>query len=164
MSTETPHATLLALLDGHGARYRLIDHEPEGRTDVVSAIRGNALAQAAKCIILRVKTGKKTSRHLLVVVPGDRRVDLGAAKALVDGTYASFTDAAAAEALTGCASGTILPFSFHEDLELVVDPDLLGHEELYFNAARLEQSMVLNTEDYVAVAKPRIEKVAEPAA
>jgi hypothetical protein len=38
---------LIALLDGKGARYRLIDHAAEGRTEIVGGLRGNALAQAA---------------------------------------------------------------------------------------------------------------------
>jgi Ala-tRNA(Pro) deacylase len=31
---------LIALLDQHGASYRLIDHAPEGSTEAVSGIRG----------------------------------------------------------------------------------------------------------------------------
>jgi Ala-tRNA(Pro) deacylase len=33
--------------------------------------------------------------------------------------------------------------------------------ELYFNAARLDRSMALRTRDSVAVAKPRVERIAE---
>ena len=51
---------LIALLDQQGIPYRLIDHAPQGRTEQVSAMRGNALSQAAKCIILMVKLGKKS--------------------------------------------------------------------------------------------------------
>ena len=39
---------LVADLDASGARYRLIEHAPEGRTEVVSALRGHDLASAAK--------------------------------------------------------------------------------------------------------------------
>lgn len=52
---EDTYTRLIALLDQHGAQYRLIDHEPEGRTEIVSAMRGNTLSQAAKCIVLMVK-------------------------------------------------------------------------------------------------------------
>ena len=48
-----------------GARYRLIDHAPEGRTDLVSALRGHDVAQAAKCLIVIVKIGKKQTRYAL---------------------------------------------------------------------------------------------------
>ena len=56
-STDT-YTRLIALLDGHGAQYRLIDHPPEGRTELVSPMRGNALAQAAKCIVMMLKIGQ----------------------------------------------------------------------------------------------------------
>src|SRR5713101_3695893 len=65
------YAQLVAFLDQHGARYRLIDHVPEGRTDIVSPMRGNALSQAAKCLVLMVKLGKKVTTYVLAVVPGD---------------------------------------------------------------------------------------------
>jgi Ala-tRNA(Pro) deacylase len=62
---QDTYAQLIALLDQHQASYRLIDHAPEGQTDLVSAMRGNALAQAAKCIILMVKQGKKVTKYVL---------------------------------------------------------------------------------------------------
>ena len=147
---------LIALLDGANARYKVIDHAPEGRTEEVSALRGNSLGSAAKCIVVMVKIGKKVSRYFLVVVPGDARVDLQALKELAGGTYVSFASTDKAEALAGSVSGTILPFSFHEDLTLVVDPALLGHPELFFNAARLDRSLALDVQDYVRLADPTI--------
>lgn len=148
----------------HGAAYRTIDHEPQGATELVSALRGNALGQAAKCIVVMVKLGKKTTRYVLGVVPGDRRLDLRAVKALLGGTYVSFASRDIAEGLAGSVSGTVLPFSFDERLELVVDPTLLEHEEIYFNAARLDRSLALSAKDYVRIAQPRLEAISEVAA
>jgi Ala-tRNA(Pro) deacylase len=153
-------AHLVEFLDRNGARYRLIEHAPEGRTEIVSVMRGNPLSQAAKCIVIMVKIGRKVTRYILGVVPGDARVDLNAVKALFGGTYASFASQEIAERLGGCVSGTILPFAFDPDLELIVDPSLLEKDKLYFNAARLDRSIVLKTSDYVALAKPRLEKIA----
>jgi Ala-tRNA(Pro) deacylase len=65
---------LIALLDANKASYRLIDHLSEGQTDKVSALRGHPVEAAAKCIVLIVKIGRKTSRFVLAVVPGDARV------------------------------------------------------------------------------------------
>jgi Ala-tRNA(Pro) deacylase len=150
---------LVSLLDGAGARYRLIEHPPEGRTQVVSAYRGHPLACAAKCLVVMAKLGKRTSRYFLAVVPGDARVDLQALRLLAGGTYAAVASAHKAEALAGSASGTILPFSFHPDLHLVVDPGLLRHPEIFFNAARLDRSLALNTQDYRRIADPQIRPI-----
>ena len=155
------YTQLIERLDAHGARYRLIDHAPEGRTELVSPIRGNALRQAAKCIVMMVKIGKKVTKYVLGVVPGDARINLNAVKALLGGTYISFASSEIAERLAGSVAGTILPFSFHDDLELVVDPSLLENDEIYFNAARLDRSMALKTSDYIALTKPRLERIAD---
>jgi Ala-tRNA(Pro) deacylase len=152
---------LIALLDANKAAYRLIDHAPEGQTDKVSALRGNPVEAAAKCIVLIVKIGKKTSRFVLAVVPGHARVDTGRIKALFAGaTYAGFAATEVAERLAGSVAGTVLPFAFHPDLILIADPSITQLEELFFNAARLDRSMALRTSDYVALAKPRLERIA----
>lgn len=159
---ETYHR-LIALLDERGVAYRLIDHAPEGRTELVSAMRGNALAQAAKCIVLLVKVGKKVTRYILAVVPGDARVDLAAVKALLGATYVGFASPESAERLAGSVAGTILPFSFTPELELIADPSLLEQSDLYFNAARLDRSLALSARDYLAVAQPRVARIATAA-
>jgi Ala-tRNA(Pro) deacylase len=151
---------LMRLLDDAGARYRVIDHAPEGRTEAVSAYRGHPVASAAKCLIVMVKVGKRTSRYFLAVVPGDARVDLQALKTLAGGSYVAFVATDKAEGLAGSVSGTILPFSFHPELELVVDPGLLTHHEIYFNAARLDRSLALDTQDYLRLSTPRIHPIA----
>ena len=153
---------LIDLLDANKAQYRLIDHEPEGQTDKVSALRGHPVEAAAKCIVLIVKIGKRASKFILAVVPGNARVDTGRIKALFHGaTYAGFAATDVAERLAGSVAGTVLPFAFHPDLVLVADPGIQRCEELFFNAARLDRSMALRTSDYLALAKPRLEKIAQ---
>ncbi|WP_151481831.1 YbaK/EbsC family protein [Streptomyces albicerus] len=153
---------LITLLDTSTVPYRLIDHEPEGTTEKVSALRGHPTSEAAKCIVLRVKVDRKTTRHVLAVVPGDRRVDLDAVRTLYAARYAGFSDAATAERLARAVPGTVLPFSFDSDLELVADPDVVAQPRLYFNAARLDRSLVISGDDYARIAAPRVERIASP--
>src|SRR3989304_2722674 len=40
------HEQLRALLDREGASYRVIAHEPEGRTEMIAKIRGNRIEQS----------------------------------------------------------------------------------------------------------------------
>ena len=61
-------------------------------------------------------------------------------------------------------SGSILPFSFRPELQLIIDPGLLVHDELFFNAARLDRSVALDTGDYLTLAQPRIEPISGPLA
>jgi Ala-tRNA(Pro) deacylase len=151
---------LIALLDKEGATYRVIEHAPEGRTELVSKIRGNPLNEAAKCIILMLKIGKKITKFILAVVPGDARVDIESIKRKQHASFARFADASAAEELAGSVSGTILPFAFDPRLELMVDPEVAASKTMYFNAGRLDRSLALATEDYLRIAKPEIVKIA----
>lgn len=165
MSTE-PNDTyhqLIALLDTEGAAYRVIDHEAEGRTDLVSPMRGNALSAAAKCMVLLVKPNKRTTLYVLAVVPGDRRVDFAAVARLYAAAYVAIASRDVAEELARSVSGTILPFVLDDRLELVVDPALLEEPELYFNAARLDRSVAIATADYVRIARPRLATISATA-
>lgn len=162
MSAElSTYERLIQLLDEHGATYRIIDHEQEGQTDLVSRMRGNAVEQAAKCVVVMIKVDKKTRKHVLAVVPGNARVDLAELKSRYHGRYAGFADNDTAERLAGSVSGTILPVSFTEELELIVDPLLFEYDELFFNAARLDRSLALATEDYRRIARPTVHSIAQ---
>ncbi|MCA2216216.1 YbaK/EbsC family protein [Jidongwangia harbinensis] len=155
----TMYHRLLADLDAAGASYRLIEHPAEGRTDLVSALREHPVAHAAKCLIVMVKIGKKQTRYVLAVIPGDARLDLAAVKDLFGGSYVAFASAEKAEDLAGTVSGTVLPIGYHDGLDLVADPSLRDAPELYFNAARLDRSVAVRTEDWVALAHPRFARI-----
>ena len=120
-----------------------------------------AFDHAAKCLIVMVKVGKKTTRYVLAVVPGGSRVDLAQVKKVLGGTYAAFASLNVAEELAGSVVGTVLPFAFDERLELIVDPSLFAAPELFFNAGCLDRSVALRTEDYRRVAMPRVEHIAQ---
>jgi Ala-tRNA(Pro) deacylase len=164
VSGDDPYERLIGLLDDSGARYRRIDHAPEGRTELVSELRGNVLERAAKCLVLLARLDKRTKRFVLAVVPGDRQVDLGAVKDLLRATWVGFAPRDVAEELAGSVAGTVLPFAFHPDLELIADPVVLDGDELYFNAARLDRSLALQAGDWRRLARPRIAAIAGPPA
>ncbi|GKQ38555.1 YbaK/EbsC family protein [Streptomyces sp. A012304] len=162
-ATVDSRTRLLDLLVRGGAHYRLLSHAPQGRTDLASALRGHRLEQAAKSLVIRVALSRKRRRYVIAVVPSDRRVDLAALSALYTGEEASFAVRGVAEQLTGCVSGSIMPLSFDPDLEVVADPDLFEHEEIFFNTGRLDESVALRTECYRTLVAPRVARIAAPA-
>jgi Ala-tRNA(Pro) deacylase len=157
---EDTYERLVTLLDNHQARYRFIDHRPEGATVAASRLRGHPLGQAAKSIVVRVTVTKKRSEYALAVVPGDTKVNLDRVRGLLGGVRVGFAQAETAERLAGSVTGTVIPFSFDPKLALVVDPGLLAHEEIFFNAARLDRSIGLHTHDYLALSRPRVAAIA----
>ncbi|MFD6888485.1 YbaK/EbsC family protein [Streptomyces sp. NPDC059957] len=155
------YSRLIDLLADGAADYRLLRHAPEGRTDLASSIRGHRLEQAAKCLVIRVALGRKRRRYVIAVVPGHCRVDLEAVRSEYGGTEASFAVRSVAEDLTGCVSGSIMPLSFDPSVEVLVDPALLEYEEIFFNAGRLDESVALRTDSYLALVRPRPARIAQ---
>jgi Ala-tRNA(Pro) deacylase len=132
---------LIGLLDSRGAEYRLIHH------DGVATL-GRLRAQPVKCAV--VHSG---FRFVLAVVRDDQQVALG--------TRFSYATMKIAEELTGCVTGTIVPFSFRPDLSLVMDRDLLAAQEILFPAGRPDVSIALNTSDYLRFAAPRVARIGQ---
>ena len=151
---------LVALLTDAKARFRVIEHEAEGRSEKISVIRGNRPDQAAKAMVLDVRGGGGGRRHVLAILPGNRKLDFAAVASLFEARKCGFASPETAQEITGCAMGAVPPFSLDPALAVVVDENLLANDTLFFNAGRLDRSMELDTRDWLAVAKPRVARIA----
>ena len=149
------HTRLRELLDREGASYRVMEHEAEGRTELIAKIRGNRVEQAIKSIVVMIRFGKKETRYCLANVPGDCRIDLDAVRDHFGGTKSAFAPREKAEELTGCVIGSIPPFSFNDQLPVLADPLIRENEEVVFNAGSLEKSIFMKMEDYFRIVKPQ---------
>jgi Ala-tRNA(Pro) deacylase len=154
------HEQLKALLEREGADFRVVEHESEGRTEHIAKIRGNRTEQAIKSIVVMIRFGKNEPRYALANVPGDCRVDLKAIRDLYGGSQSAFAPREKAEELTGCVIGSIPPFSFNDQLEVLADPLIQENDEVVFNAGRLDRSIFMICADFFRVAKPRVAKIA----
>jgi Ala-tRNA(Pro) deacylase len=154
------HKQLCDLLDQQGATYRVLAHEPEGRTEVIARIRGNRIEQSIKSIVVQVRLGRKENIYCLANVPGDCRIDFDGIKLHYDADSVAFASREKAQELTGCVIGAIPPFSFSDQLQVLADPLIQQNEEVVFNAGRLDRSILMKLDDYIRVAKPQIVNIA----
>jgi Ala-tRNA(Pro) deacylase len=151
---------LVALLGDAKAKFRVIEHAAEGRSEAISVIRGNRPDQAAKAMVLDVRGGGGGRRHVLAILPGSRKLDFNAVATLFEARKCGFASPDTAQELTGCVMGSVPPFALNPALAIVADEDLLANATLFFNAGRLDRSMELDTRDWLAVARPRVAKIA----
>ena len=151
---------LVALLTETKAKFRVIEHAAEGKSEAISIIRGNRPDQAAKAMVLDVRGGGGGRRHVLAILPGSRKLDFAAVATLFEARKCGFASPETAQELTGCVMGAVPPFALNPELAIVVEQDLLVNESLFFNAGRLDRSMELDTRDWLAVAKPRVARIA----
>ena len=155
---------LVALLSEAKAKFRVIEHEAEGRSEAISVIRGNRPDQAAKAMVLDVRGGGGGRRHVLAILPGNRKLDFSCRRHPVRGAQMRLRLArhrAGTDRLRhglGAAVSRSIPA-----LAIVVDEDLLANDTLFFNAGRLDRSMELDTKDWLAVARPRVARIAAQA-
>ncbi|HEX9386994.1 MAG TPA: YbaK/EbsC family protein [Anaerolineales bacterium] len=153
------HQQLCDLLDSAGATYRVIEHEPEGRTEIIAKIRGNRIEQSIKSIVIQVRR-KKENIYCLANVPGDCRIDFNGIKGYFNADSVAFAAREKAQELTGCVIGAIPPFSFNDHLQVLADPLIQENEEVVFNAGRLDRSIFMKLDDYLRIAKPQLVKIA----
>ena len=130
---------LVVLLSDAKAKFRVIEHEAEGKSEAISAIRGNRPDQAAKAMVLDVRGGGGGRRHVLAILPGNRKLDFNAVATLFEARKCGFASPDTAQELTGCVMGAVPPFALNPDLAVVVEEDLLANETLFFNAGRLDR-------------------------
>ena len=153
------HQQLCDLLDKEGADYRVIEHEPEGHTELIAKIRGNRIEQSIKSIIVQVRL-KKENIYCLANVPGDCRIDFKGIKNHFKADSVAFAARDKAQELTGCVIGAIPPFSFSDQLLVLADTLIQENEEVVFNAGRLDRSIFMRLDDYIRIAKPQLVKIA----
>lgn len=154
---------LVALLGEAKANFRIIGHTAEGRSEIISVLRGNRPEQAAKAMVLDLRGGGGGRRHVLAILPGNRKLNFASVAALFDARKCGFASPESASELTGCAMGAVPPFALNPALAIVVDEELLMNDTLFFNAGRLDRSMELDTKDWLAIAKPRVARISAKA-
>src|SRR6266508_6529340 len=154
------HEQLRALLDREGVAYRVVEHEPEGRTKMIAKIRGNRIEQSIKSIVVQVRLNRKENIYCLANVPGDCRIDFQGIKSHFNADSVAFASRDKAQELTGCVVGAIPPFSFSDQLQVLADPLIQENEEVVFNAGCLDRSIFMKLDDYLRIAKPQLSKIA----
>ncbi|WP_110955237.1 YbaK/EbsC family protein [Anaerosinus massiliensis] len=157
----TIHEKLIALLEEHHCTYRLCSHEAEGRSEQIAKIRGNKPSQAMKAIVIMAKMSKKEKQYYLAIVPGDKMLDLDALKTYTNAPKVIFAPKENAKEITECEIGAIPPFSFQENLPLIVDPLVKQNEEIVFNAGELTKSIFMKLDDYIRIVNPPFVKIAK---
>ncbi|HDR9186251.1 hypothetical protein VI03_19385 [Burkholderia vietnamiensis] len=144
---------LCELLTSNGARFRVLEHPAEGKSDVIAAIRGTRPEQGAKAMLCTFKDGGDATA--LAVIPGHLKIDFRKVADALGRRKATLAPPERAAAVTGCVMGAVPPFVFDASVTLVVDPALVERNDaIAFNAGRLDRSIVLDASDYVRIARP----------
>jgi prolyl-tRNA editing enzyme YbaK/EbsC (Cys-tRNA(Pro) deacylase) len=134
-----------------GAHFRVLEHEPVFTSEEAARVRGTPIEAGAKALVLQ--TGE---RPVHVVLPGNRRVDNARLRAVLGTRTLRFATADELLALTGCAPGAVPPFGNLFGLDVLVDEELAGREEIAFNAGSNAVSIAMRCEDFLRLSGARV--------
>jgi len=149
LETSPVFEKIKKLLDENGITYRLFEHEPVFTSEQAAKVRNTKMCQGAKAIIF-----KADDNPLLVVVPGDRRVDSKVFKKLYHIKDLRLLTADEVKELTGLEIGAIPPFGSQMSLKTYCDQKVFENEEVVFNAGAHTKSIKMKSKDFLNLVKP----------
>lgn len=138
------------LLTDAGVRFREVHHEPTRTSEESARARGEDLRVGGKALLLKIDDGFR-----LFVLSAALRIDSAAVRSHLGARRSRFATAQELEALTGLVPGAVPPFGRPIlPFDLYADRSVLENDRIAFNAGSLTDSIVLDTTDYVRLAKP----------
>lgn len=141
-------------LDAHKIAYSTFLYaEAIHSADEVAALLGVPAGQVYKTLVVLADDG----RHLLVMVPGDRELDLRVLARSVGAKSTHMALQREAERLTGLKVGGISPLALLDKrFEVYLDATAADLEELYLNGGQRGINLKLRVSDLLAITGARV--------
>jgi Cys-tRNA(Pro)/Cys-tRNA(Cys) deacylase len=140
---------LEAYLRNSGVWHRFLEKPETVHTADASRATGIDLNRITKNLVCRTSEG----RYALLVIPGDRRVDLQRAAQALNVRNVQLLDFREAEEVSGYPPGGT-PSVYHKTpLEVIVDKSVLEHETLFCGGGTRTRLLELRTMDFLRLSK-----------
>ena len=107
-------------------------------------------SETVKSLVLKTKEGKM----IVLVLPGDKKVDWKQAAAGAGTKKVSFAKPEEVSEAVGCEVGCVPPFGHFSPLPIYMDPDLPKKEYVYFNPGVHDKSFKVKGWDLRKLCKP----------
>lgn len=147
---------LLDLLRSRDVPHRSLSHPAVRTSEEASRVRGTPLEAGAKALVCRAD-----DRIVLIVVPADARLDNRAFKQQTGVKNVRMVVAAEIEALVGAPVGAVPPFGSLFGLATYADREVVGREEIAFNAGARDFSVVMGGPDFARLEAPILSEFAK---
>jgi Ala-tRNA(Pro) deacylase len=142
---------LLDLLRSRDVPHRSLSHPAVRTSEEASRVRGTPLEAGAKALVCHAG-----DRIVLIVVPADARLDNRAFRQQTGVRNVRMVDAAEIEALVGAPVGAVPPFGSLFGLPTYADREVVGRDEIAFNAGARDFSVVMGGPDYARLEEPML--------
>lgn len=152
----SPYNSIFQLLHERNIPFKVIDWEQGIGEERVMEENGFVLHQGAKSMVLKTDDG-----FLLVVLAGDKRLDLRKVKDFFEIGRARLATNDEIKALMGCEIGACYPIGELIGLKTYVDSTLADNEEIFFNPGVFDKWFLMSWENFVRLTSPEIIAVAK---
>ena len=144
-----------AQLDEQKIAYEVIEHEPVYTNPAMAEALNVSEAETVKSLVLKTKEG----RMIVLVLPGNKKVDWKQAAAGAKTKKVSFAKPEEVSPAVGCEVGCVPPFGHLTSLPVYMDPDLTQKNFVYFNPGVHDKSFKIKAWDLKKICKPAFVKM-----
>ena len=123
---------IIGMLDKQKVSYEMVEHEPVYTNPAMAEALNVDESETVKSLVLKTKEG----RMIVLVLPGDKKVDWKQAAAGAGTKKVFFAKPEEVSEAVGCEVGCVPPFGHFNPLPIFMDPDLPKKEFVYFNPGR----------------------------
>ena len=152
---------IINLLTENNCWFETFEHEEVKTSEEAAKVRsGYTLSQGAKAMIVRVKELKDNKYFLMLVLPGDKKINFDIVKNKLNANDIRFADEKEIEEITkGVKIGGIPPFGNLFGLKIIAVPVVFVNEKIIFNAGERSFSVAMKSEDYRNIVKPQVTEI-----
>lgn len=145
-------ARIKKILDTRAITYTFAEHEAVRTSEEAAALRGTPLSSGAKALIL---SGKKTKNHVMVVIPGDKKITMDAVSEVL-GEKVEFEKPEVILEKYGIKVGGVPPFGNILGMRVLMDQAVAHNEQVSFNAGMQTCSITMKGEALAEVTEAEV--------
>jgi Ala-tRNA(Pro) deacylase len=148
--TMTPEEKIIGIMENRHIVYDVFEHEPVYTNPAMAEALNVTEAETVKSLVLLTK-----EREMIVLVlPGNKKVDWKQAAADVGTRKVSFAKPEQVREKVGCDVGCVPPFGQLTPLPIYLDNDLTRREYVYFNPGVHHKSFKIKSRDLMKLCRP----------
>ncbi len=140
---------IIEFLEENKIKYKKIHHKPTPTSEDSARERGEDIKIGGKALILKINND-----FSIFVLSASFKLDSKKVKTYLKVKKLRFATKEELFELTGLIPGAVPPLGKPIiDLNLYIDESILKNEKIAFNAGSLEDSIIMDTEDYIKITK-----------
>lgn len=154
---ESIRNEIIRLIKQNDMPFEHLCHEATPTSEDSARVRGTALEEGIKSLIVK---GKSTKKNYQLNIPSHLKLDMKAVAELV-GEKCEFEDPNVIKERYGLIIGGVPPFGNLLNVETFYDEKISTHARAAFNCGLVTESIVMNGKDLLALVQPKIGRFAK---